>query len=124
MFLGVIGVFINQWSFFVGLQTADPTTSALILATTPIFNCFFSSYFLKEKLTIRMLMGLIVLDKPITGAEIFGSLFIVARSGVLSSTNEKAKYDYFSKIWKNPPCHINNGKLKTKNPRKCWKHKL
>src|SRR5690606_39455957 len=22
--LGVIGVFINQWSFFVGLQTADP----------------------------------------------------------------------------------------------------
>ncbi|MEK4249633.1 DMT family transporter [Paenibacillus sp. FSL W7-1287] len=34
--LGVVGVFINQWSFFAGLQTADPTTAALILATTPI----------------------------------------------------------------------------------------
>src|SRR5699024_1755573 len=30
IFLGIVGVFINQWSFFIGLQTADPTTSALI----------------------------------------------------------------------------------------------
>ncbi|MBZ5752595.1 DMT family transporter [Metabacillus sp. DBTR6] len=40
IFLGVFGVFINQWSFFRGLQTADPTTSALILATTPILTGF------------------------------------------------------------------------------------
>ncbi|WP_410429696.1 EamA family transporter [Metabacillus litoralis] len=40
MFLGVFGVFINQWSFLRGLQTADPTTSALILATTPILTGF------------------------------------------------------------------------------------
>ena len=59
-FLGVIGVFINQWSFFVGLQTADPTTSALILATTPILTGFLAAIFLKEKLTIRMLMGSIM----------------------------------------------------------------
>ena len=57
IFLGIIGVFINQWSFFVGLQTADPTTSALILATTPILTGFLAAVFLKEKLTIRMLMG-------------------------------------------------------------------
>ena len=60
LFLGVIGVFINQWSFFVGLQTADPTTSALILATTPILTGFLAAIFLKEKLTIRMLMGSIM----------------------------------------------------------------
>ncbi len=53
--LGVVGVFINQWTFFVGLQTADPTTSALILATTPILTGFLAAIFLKEKLTIRML---------------------------------------------------------------------
>ncbi|SIR29299.1 DMT family transporter [Paenibacillus macquariensis] len=42
LFLGVIGVFINQWSFFRGLQTADPTTSAIILAMTPILTGLFA----------------------------------------------------------------------------------
>ena len=70
-FLGVIGVFINQWSFFVGLQTADPTTSALILATTPILTSVLAAIFLKEKLTIRMLMGSIV--------AIIGIYFVVAK---------------------------------------------
>ncbi|KMY48990.1 DMT family transporter [Peribacillus loiseleuriae] len=58
--LGVIGVFVNQWSFFTGLQTADPTTSALILATTPLLTGFLAAVFLKERLTIRMLMGSIL----------------------------------------------------------------
>lgn len=75
-FLGVIGVFINQWSFFEGLQTADPTTSALILATTPILTGVLASIFLKEKLTIRMLVGSIV--------AIIGIYFVVA-NGDLSS---------------------------------------
>ncbi|MEH7178251.1 DMT family transporter [Neobacillus vireti] len=75
-FLGVIGVFINQWSFFVGLQTADPTTSALILATTPILTSVLAAIFLKEKLTTRMLMGSIV--------AIIGIFFVVAK-GNLSS---------------------------------------
>ena len=75
-FLGVIGVFINQWSFFVGLQTADPTTSALILATTPILTSVLAAIFLKEKLTTRMLMGSIV--------AIIGIYFVVAK-GNLSS---------------------------------------
>ena len=76
IFLGVIGVFINQWSFFVGLQTADSTTSALILATTPILTSVLAAIFLKEKLTIRMLMGSIV--------AIIGIYFVVAK-GNLSS---------------------------------------
>ncbi|WP_257351675.1 DMT family transporter [Pseudalkalibacillus decolorationis] len=78
LFLGVIGVFINQWSFFVGLQTADPTTSALILATTPILTTFLAAVFLKEKLTIRMLLGSIV--------AIVGIYFVVTK-GNLSSVN-------------------------------------
>ena len=75
-FLGLIGVFINQWSFFVGLQTADPTTSALILATTPILTSVLAAIFLKEKLTIRMVMGSIV--------AIIGIYFVVTK-GDLSS---------------------------------------
>ncbi|MHC0036223.1 DMT family transporter [Pseudoneobacillus sp. C159] len=71
IFLGIIGVFINQWSFFVGLQTADPTTSALILATTPILTSFLAAIFLKETLTVRMLIGSIV--------AIIGIYFVVAK---------------------------------------------
>lgn len=74
--LGVIGVYINQWTFFVGLQTADPTTSALILATTPILTSFLAAVLLKEKLTFHMFIGSIV--------AIIGIYFIVAK-GSLSS---------------------------------------
>ncbi|WP_100012569.1 DMT family transporter [Lentibacillus sediminis] len=74
--LGIIGVFINQWSFFVGLQTADPTTSALVLATAPILTGFLAAIFLKEKLTIRMLAGSVL--------AILG-IFLVVTKGSLSS---------------------------------------
>ncbi|MEH7383678.1 DMT family transporter [Bacillus sp. JJ1533] len=69
--LGVVGVFINQWSFFKGLQTADPTTSALVLATTPILTGILAAIFLKEKITIRMLLGSVV--------AIIGIYFVVTK---------------------------------------------
>jgi drug/metabolite transporter (DMT)-like permease len=81
LFLGIIGVFINQWSFFVGLQTADPTTSALILATTPILTSILAAIFLKEKLTISMLLGSIV--------AIIGIYFVVAKGNLSSLHIEK-----------------------------------
>ncbi|MDU0206004.1 DMT family transporter [Paenibacillus sp. MAH-36] len=55
--LGIIGVFINQRSFYQGLETADPTTSALILALTPITTALLAALFLKETLSISMLVG-------------------------------------------------------------------
>lgn len=80
-FLGIIGVFINQWSFFKGLQTADPTTSALILATTPILTSVLAAIFLKEKLTMRMLLGTIV--------AIVGIYFVVTKGTFTSIHIEK-----------------------------------
>ncbi|MBS4219820.1 DMT family transporter [Bacillus sp. FJAT-49711] len=80
-FLGLIGVFINQWSFFEGLQTADPTTSALILATTPILTSFLAAIFLKERLTIRMIFGSIV--------AVIGIFFVVTK-GSLSTLHVDA----------------------------------
>ncbi|WP_453991797.1 DMT family transporter [Bacillus nitroreducens] len=74
--LGVVGVFINQWSFFKGLETADPTISALILATTPIVTGVLAAVILKEKFTGRMLIGSIV--------AIMGIIFVVTK-GTLSS---------------------------------------
>lgn len=80
-FLGVIGVFINQWSFFAGLQTADPTTSALILATAPIVTGVLAAIFLKEKFTIRMLVGSVV--------ALIGIYFVVTKGGVSSLQIDK-----------------------------------
>ncbi|GIO23835.1 DMT family transporter [Oceanobacillus sp. J11TS1] len=74
--LGVIGVFINQWSFFVGLETSDPTTSALILATAPILTGLLAAIFLKEKLTLRMLGGSI--------CAIIGIFLVVTRESLTS----------------------------------------
>ncbi|WP_043931497.1 DMT family transporter [Bacillus sp. EB01] len=82
--LGVIGVFINQWSFFIGLQTADPTTSALILATTPILTGVLAAIFLKEKLTIRMLIGSVV--------AIMGIYFVVAKGNISSLHIDKGLF--------------------------------
>jgi len=79
--LGVIGVFINQWSFFEGLQTADPTTSALILATTPILTGILAAIFLKEKFTLRMLLGSMV--------AIVGIYFVVTKGTFTSIQVDK-----------------------------------
>lgn len=62
--------------FFAGLETADPTTSALILATTPILTGVLAGVFLKEKLTIRMLLGSIV--------AVIGIFFVVAKGNISS----------------------------------------
>ncbi|HLR52608.1 MAG TPA: DMT family transporter [Candidatus Avamphibacillus sp.] len=82
--LGIIGVFINQWTFFVGLETADPTTSALILATTPILTGFLAAVFLKEKWSLRMLFGSIF--------AIIGIYFVVAKGSLSSLTIDKGLF--------------------------------
>src|SRR5690625_4444616 len=79
--LGVIGVFINQWSFFVGLETADPTVAALILATTPILTGFLAAIFLKEKITVRMVIGSLV--------AIGGILYVVTNGRLVSIQIDK-----------------------------------
>src|SRR5690625_4469113 len=79
--LGLIGVFINQWTFFVGLETADPTVAALILATTPILTGFLAAIFLKEKITVRMVIGSLV--------AIGGILYVVTNGRLVSIQIDK-----------------------------------
>lgn len=74
--LGIVGVFINQLSFFKGLETADPTASALVIATAPIVTGFLAAIFLKERWTIRMLFGSIIATIGI---------FFVATKGTFSA---------------------------------------
>ncbi|WP_404448814.1 DMT family transporter [Sutcliffiella horikoshii] len=58
--LSTIGVFINQWSFFIGLQHADSTSAAVILAMTPLITCILAAIFLHEVFTKNMAIGLFV----------------------------------------------------------------
>ena len=48
--LGIFGVFINQWSFYVGLETADLT----------IVACFLIVIFLKEQISIQMIFSSLI----------------------------------------------------------------
>lgn len=73
--------FINQWSFFVGLETADPTTAALILAMTPIVTGFFAVIFLNEKVTVRMAVGSFI--------SIIGIFYIVTNGSISSVRIDK-----------------------------------
>ncbi|WP_163100567.1 DMT family transporter [Peribacillus alkalitolerans] len=75
--LGIIGIFINQWSFFIGLETADSTTSAIILATTPVFTSILAFLFLKERINLSTIFGL---GLAISGVYVVTS----AKTGVLS----------------------------------------
>lgn len=74
--LGVVGVFLNQLSFFIGLQTADTTMSALVLATAPILTGILAAIFLKESFTRRMVLGSIV--------AIIGIFFLVTKGSFTS----------------------------------------
>lgn len=58
--LGIIGTSMNQWSFYAALETAHPTTSALILALAPITTALLAALFLKERLTKQFWIGSIV----------------------------------------------------------------
>jgi drug/metabolite transporter (DMT)-like permease len=58
--LGFIGITFHQWLQSTGLQTAQASTTAWIVATTPIFMAILGWLFLKEKLTQLQLFGIIL----------------------------------------------------------------
>jgi drug/metabolite transporter (DMT)-like permease len=67
---------INQSSFYIGLQYADPTTSSLIISISPIAVSLLAAVFLKERLTVRMSIGSVV--------ALTGVFFVVGSGGSLS----------------------------------------
>ncbi|WP_212934807.1 DMT family transporter [Bacillus hominis] len=69
LLIGVMGVAINQWSFYEGLQTAEPTTAALILALTPVVTSILAVFILNEPLTAKLVIG--------GGIATFGVFFVI-----------------------------------------------
>lgn len=57
-FIGAIGITFHQWLQSTGLQTAQATTSAWIVASTPVFMAILGWIFFKETLKFRQVAGI------------------------------------------------------------------
>ena len=59
-FLGFLGITFHQWLQSTGLQTVQASTTAWIVATTPVFIAILSWLFLHEKLRWLQVSGIIL----------------------------------------------------------------
>jgi drug/metabolite transporter (DMT)-like permease len=69
--LGFLGVTFHQWLQATGLQTAKATTTAWIVATTPVFIAILGWIVLKERLNGLQILGIVLAA--------FGVLLIVSK---------------------------------------------
>lgn len=57
---GLFGVAINQMFFFMGLKLTQPIHASLLMTTTPILVLVISSFLIKENITLRKILGVIL----------------------------------------------------------------
>lgn len=57
---GLFGVAINQMFFFTGLKLTTPINASLIMTTSPIIVLLASAVILKERITLRKILGIIL----------------------------------------------------------------
>ena len=73
LFLGsIFAISLNQTSFIVGLQTTSPIDASLIVTLTPIITMLISAVYLKEPITTKKLIGVLV--------GCFGAIFLIINS--------------------------------------------
>ncbi len=58
--LGFIGISLHHWLQSTGLVTAKASTTSWLIATTPIFMALLAWLFLKEKITLIALYGILL----------------------------------------------------------------
>jgi drug/metabolite transporter (DMT)-like permease len=78
--LGLTGIFGYNALFFEGLKTVEASRAALIIANTPITIALLSAIFLKEKLTLIRIVGILL--------SVSGALVVISR-GELSAFTEQ-----------------------------------
>ena len=79
LFCGLFGVAINQLFFFEGLNLTTPINAAIIMTVSPILVIIFSAIIIKEKITIRKLLGIFL--------GIIGAATLILKSGSISLDN-------------------------------------
>jgi len=80
-FAAIFGVALNMLSFFQGLSMTTPISGAVMMVTTPILVLTFSSIFLKEKVTIKKIAGIII--------GLIGAVFLIAYGKKLGNGNSE-----------------------------------
>ncbi|MDD3286729.1 MAG: DMT family transporter [Bacteroidales bacterium] len=59
-FASLFGIVINQTSFIVGLKTTSPIDASLIITLTPIITMLISAAYLKEPITSKKIIGVLI----------------------------------------------------------------
>lgn len=62
---GFFGAAFNQLTFFKGLSLTTPINAALIMILVPVFTMILASFILREKITLKKIIGIIL---GLTGA--------------------------------------------------------
>ena len=60
IFAAVLGMCINMLAFFRGLELSTPINSGVIITLSPILVLILSYLFLKEKVTLKKILGIII----------------------------------------------------------------
>lgn len=79
--VGFIGITFHQWLQSTGLQTAQATTTAWIVATTPVFMAILGWLWLKEKLAWWQAVGI--------GLSAFGVIVVVTQGDLAALAGGK-----------------------------------
>lgn len=59
-FASFFGIALNQTSFIVGLKTTSPIDASLIITLTPIITMLISAAYLKEPITLKKVIGVMI----------------------------------------------------------------
>jgi drug/metabolite transporter (DMT)-like permease len=76
MLASLFAIFINQMSFIVGLSMTSPIDASVITTLVPIMTMIFAAFFLKEPITWKKVIGVLV------GA--FGALLLIFNGNIAS----------------------------------------
>jgi len=77
----IFGVALNMLTFFKGLSMTTPISGAVMMVTTPILVLTFASIFLKEKVTLKKIIGI--------GIGLIGAVFLIAYGKKIGGGNNE-----------------------------------
>ena len=60
IFASILGMCINMLAFFRGLELSTPINSGVIITLSPVLVLILSYFFLKEKITVKKILGILI----------------------------------------------------------------
>ncbi|MDC0923430.1 DMT family transporter [Flavobacteriaceae bacterium] len=60
IFASILGMCVNMLAFFRGLELSTPINSGVIITLSPVLVLILSYFFLKEKITVKKILGILI----------------------------------------------------------------